>query len=320
MEVEWRGRARIVVARLARFPSTSTAGAVVVCALEDEPQAGEWLVVRSLKQLYRLDHPEGLRKICCRVQGASEREFSFGLKRRTLTRLRRVVSNAFAGRGIFVARAFALGELPREPRFAVLLDAHAAWCWRSNLATGTPFDPGFSSLAHGEGRGRELLLGEWNDEGSAARFAWEWAGWNDEKRKALCCGLEGDLGELARVMRWVLICSEPLWNIGSRWVWTIHPEFAARGYVTNFHDSGRPFMLCLSAWQELLFACFAPGWRADWLERHECVRDFWRRTGALESASMDEAPTQHERLEAHLCLREWLQRNAPERLSELLLL
>lgn len=314
VEVEWRERKRIVVARFKRWLSTDHA--VVVCAFEDEPDDGEWLLAHSLAQPYVLTNPENRLRIRCKVHSSTEREFFMGLKRRTITRLTRAVTNAFAGRGIHVVRAFELHELPHEPRNVFLLGAQALWFWRR-----TPFSPSFSAFDVQGEQARELLLREWNDPNSDTRFAWEWPQWNDEERKLLCCGFKGDFSEMARVMRWVLTGAQTLWEAGSGWTWTIHPEFASRGYVTNFSDSGRHLALSLSAWQEWLFAYFAPDWRADWMESHECVQGFWRRIGALESVRMDEPPTMHERLESRLQLREWLQdKAAPDQIEKLLAL
>ena len=312
VEVEWQERTRTVVAKFKRWFSTERA-VVVVCAFEDEPDDGEWLLVHSLAQAYFLTNPQNLLRLRCKVLSSTQREFFMALKRRTATRLTRAIANAFAGRGIQVVRAFELHELPHEPRLVFLLGAQALWYWQK-----TSFSPSFSAFDVSEKQARELLLREWNDENSDTRFSWQWPQWNDEERKVLCCGFEGDLRDMARVMRWILTGAHQLWEAGSGWTWTIHPEFASRGYVTNFSDSGRPLILTLSAWQEWLFAYFAPGWRADWMERHECVQGFWRRVGALESVRMDEPPTMHEQLEAKLDLREWLRENAPDEVERLL--
>jgi hypothetical protein len=296
VEVEWQGRARPVVARLEQAPSPLK-GAVVVCRLEDAPEEGEWLVLQGLSQPLR------------------------SIRRHNEIILRRTVRNAFSRRGLTVGQFLEL-DVPRAPGRVLLSPDLCAWLTdeqnhfarrdASGLFRWKPLLPTVQL--------QEQLQREWEQPHSDARFAWGWAQLSRDEKMARVCGFNGNWGELRRVMRLVLLCSGELWNRASSWNWSLHHEFGGRGWLVNFSDRRDTSQSARFAqWQTFLFERFAPDLQSELLKKHLCAREFWRGAGALESVRLDAPPTMHERLEARLELRAWLEGRAmPDEIERLL--
>lgn len=277
----------------------------MVVAFEDAPAEGEWLVLYS--------------------DGCGPLPFT---NPNNIPKLRRIVVNAFARRSLNVGRAFDLSALPDLPRLGLLsLPANGFWLrdWKGRQWRGegvTPCQLNFDLAATNEVEARELLLRAWSDPQSDARFAWDWARTSRDQKMASLCGYKGQWSELARVMRLVLLCASDIWQRGSAWNWSLHPQFAARGWLVNSSNrrDNSPDAH-FAVWQELLFERFVPCFSTETLERHVSAREFWLHAETLQSVRLDTPPTMHERLEARLELRVWLQdKAAPSEIEKLLAL
>lgn len=304
VEVEWRNETRFVVARLETLPGLPRT-AVVVVAFEDAPAEGEWLVLYS--------------------DGCGPLPFT---NPNNIPKLRRIVANAFGGRALQLARVFEFAQLPVSPRWTWLVAPlggywlgdwkDAGWHGRREKITPFAFDAPWDTS---QDEARERLWRVWNDSSSDARFAWSWAQKNRDQKMAQLCGFDGNWSELERVMRLVLLDTASLWQRGHAWRWSLHHEFAGRGWLFNqFNRSDTTQNLRLTVWQEFLYDHFVPDLRAELME-HVCAREFWQHAGELQNVQLSEAPTMHERIEARLQLREWLQdKAAPNEMEKLLAL
>ena len=319
VEVEWQEKKRPVVVRLECWPQSRQA--VLVCAFEDEPEYGEWLVMASNRAPQFVGSPHRLRFNRVVFDVATRQVSSTpDLKEQRLDKLQSIVRRAFVGDNFRVARLLELPDLPDEPRMALWCVAESLWCsgWQSQNAT--PFQFSVSPLYLNPQHAGERLMLDWNEPESDARFAWGWAQWNDEQRRAQLSGFDGDSQQLERVMTWILLGAKPLWELESGWTWSLRPNEETGGWLwNNAYSDAEPGPI-LDKWQKWLLSRFAPRWRADWIEKYSCVKQFWG-WRALAEVQIDEPPTMHEQLESRLQLRQWLEDNAaPDEIEALLAL
>ena len=148
----------------------------------------------------------------------------------------------------------------------------------------------------------------WSEPGSDARFAWQWANWNEEERIARSGIAKSAADEAEQVMKWILTSS----SVWGRCSWSLNWNENERKTSWRLYDYDQMADVdsdVLDEWQQWLWSRFFSGWRGDLLEQHECAREFWR-FHTLVEVETDQPPTMHEQLEAKLQLREWLERNA----------
>lgn len=129
---------------------------------------------------------------------------------------------------------------------------------------------------------------------------------------------ENGEAELERVMTQILALSEPLWQLDTGWSWTIYPNQVAQSRLRPLSHQNLELKPSLERWEKFLLSYFAPNWRADWIDGYKCAAEFWQRRW-LAGVHIQQPPTMHERLEARLQLRQWLEQNAPEQIDKLLL-
>lgn len=296
VEVEWQGQIHIVLVRLEQAPAPFS-GAVVACRFEGVSNDGEWLLLQRLSEPFR-----------------STRQHNEIV-------LRRTVRNAFSGSGLTVGQFLEL-DVPCVPNRVLLTPTLSAWLadGSNHFVRSEQMCLFHWTLVASNGQKREALLNAWNDENSDVRFAWNWAQLSRDERMARLCGFSSNWGDLRRVMRSVLQCASLLWEHGRAWSWTLHREFNHHGWLFNpFDRRDTAFASHLRHWQEWLFGWFVPSLHTEWLERHVCAREFWSGAQSLESVRVDAPPTMHERLEARLELREWLQdKTTPSQIDKLL--
>jgi len=162
-----------------------------------------------------------------------------------------------------------------------------------------------------------------NDAASEANFAWHWMqkGWNEQVR-SVAKFKNGDQDELIEVMRWMsqLLASD----LSGEWPvqWNV---FLGRSVDMHLSESVRKrgqFSYLLSSlnwdkdvfspnveeWLDIVHSHFLPAYDAD-AERFPVIKNVLRADGFYFQVEVNE-PTQHERLEARLHLREWLEKNA----------
>lgn len=297
VEVEWLNAKRHVVVRLEQAPKPFR-GAIVVCSLEEDVNEDEWLLLQ----------PSG---------------FPFtSPKPKDGVILGRAVRNAFAGNGLVVGRFLDFSGSV-EPPNRVLIGANGSchWLFSHRPFEAVLFDWNLSAmLLEPLPLVENELWREWQNTESDARFAWNWARWSYHERLSRLCNSIVDTSELSPLMKAILQCSLTLWDSGPAWIWglprdpTQHTRLYNPGFVKS--ASHPPDVL---RWQECLYAYFVPALRQDWLDSHRCARKFWNEQRELARVQVDEPPTSHERLEARLQLRQWLEQNAPEQIDKLLL-
>lgn len=158
VEVEWLGAKRFVVVRLERWPNSHRA--VLVCALEDNPDGGEWLVLQNVRS--RPYHMDQAGKAMVERTGfdlATRRPTSWiVLRDERIKKLKNIVQRAFEGRDFNIGRVLQLPELPDEPRLALWSLARSFWCRDWSLQNPTPFEFATSPLPLIEQQTREQLL------------------------------------------------------------------------------------------------------------------------------------------------------------------
>lgn len=301
VEVKWQGRARVVKARLETWPASSPF-AVLVCHFEDAPDDGEWLVLYSDgRGPFPVTRPD------------------------SWTKTRRIVRDSFARHHSNVGRVVLFAE-QEAPRLTLLLPPSRGE-WLEGWGTGelsriktTPFVLSRSIEQATEAEAADILKRDWSDENSDARFAWNWALLSDEEKVALVCGFDGNWSEVKRLMRRILQQTSALWESGSAWSWTIHHEFGAHSWLVNLsNQTDRSQSARLNRWGEWLFAHFFATFQTQLIKNHSCVSQFWEHVISLAVVQLSEPPTMHERLEARLALREWLEgKAAPDEIERLL--
>jgi len=321
VEIHSQGRARIVVARVEQLP-TSPPRATLVLSFPDAPEDGEWLLCNGERDIYTLGNPAHLLRFHTVYHPHSrELEEWAELSPRRVEKVRSLIERALGEtrKGLRVVRAVELPDLPHAPRIALLWPSKGIWFENRQPQHDqiTPFvAPGFDFWSQGASA-PAWLQWQLNDPDSDARFAWQWASWSEKERVWRSCGSQFDAREVQQVMKWVLFGADALWRRAANWEWALQPDYASYGWLRSWPERDVGLDTHLSVWQEWLFAFLAPAWRADWLE-HLCVREFWGQRNLVEVV-LEVVPTMHERLEARLELRAWLQGKAtPDEVERLI--
>jgi len=318
VEIHSQGRARIVVARVEQLP-TSPPRATLVLSFPDAPEDGEWLLCNGERDIYTLGNPAHLLRFHTLYGGV--REHLAALNPRRVEKVRAIIEGALGRtkQGLQVVRSVELFGLPHPPRIALLWPTKGVWfnSWQPQDDAVTPFSITDFDLDSQGASASEWLQSQWDAPDSDARFAWQWASWSEKERVGRSCGSQFDAREVQQVMKWVLFGADALWRRAANWEWALQPDYASYGWLRSWPEGDVGLDTHLSAWQEWLFAFLAPAWSADWLE-YLCVREFWGQRNLVEVV-LEVAPTMHERLEARLELRAWLQGKAtPDEVERLL--
>lgn len=151
-----------------------------------------------------------------------------------------------------------------------------------------------------------MLQGEAHDE-------------DTQKRANLVLGGEEKQKEIESVMRWTVLCEPLLWQMGDEWAWVLdrrdlgplmNHDQAVNLFGRNFQQKF-PFVYRM---QQFLLQHHIPGLCHPLWQKHRCTMEFpslndylGERFAAVEIKGQ---PSAHERLEARLQLRDWLQQNA----------
>ena len=318
VQVEWQGRPRGVVARLECWPGSKRA--VLVCDLDDE---GEWIVARGgapwlVSRPKRWLHRGWACDTATRATVAPAQ-----LKRLSSRELGRIVKAACAGGDLYLAR-LVCGDDPLDAPAAQLCGLElCSWIGWEPDQTPACFvlSPANRELART--RWRYALQEEFQQVESDCRFAWTWFGWSEVERihySGLASNALFRILGMHEAMNNVLKVCASLWEKSPGWTWLLHfpPQMAP--WVLLADGRGHSPLGELQAWHDFLMSYLVPDVREDWLRDHVCVRDFWlEHQRPLVIAQVRVAPTAHERLEAKLALRAWLQNKAkPEKINQLL--
>lgn len=201
-------------------------------------------------------------------------------------------AEALAGRVFYV-----------EGQLCLLTGQGAAWA--------TP-NPGYKTLNHAifeipfepltepSARAFAWLTEQWRDPNSPVRFAAQWIKKSPEAREDYLREKVPQWRELTDLMTWIT-CAEAL-PVGKKWDLR-HVPLRNRSLTISPR---------LHEWRDLLAIRFYPFTPPENLPR--CLLDALRLAANNVSATGAET-TAHEKLEAHLKLREWLRQNAPEHLD-----
>ena len=311
VDVEWQGRTRPVVARLTQWPLSHHA--VLECAFEDDETDGEWLVTNG-RPPYRLDRADKLlyRTTVFDVKTHQPQEV-YRWKDESKARMEEMVKRGFEGERNSVARVLDIGGIPQEPRLALWCRAYCLWISGTQHWNWVEFEQAADLFLMSQTRAHELLLDQWNQPDSPARFAWDWARLSDEERfHQIAPGCDWD--ELKRVMTMVLRSNTRLWQTDACLWWSFIPVTETGELEGVLHEYERNFDVLddtMRRWNRWLIKHFARHWRADWFRQYSCVRDFvGLQHEKLGAVTIEQAPTAHEQLEAKLQLREWLRNKA----------
>ncbi len=171
---------------------------------------------------------------------------------------------------------------------------------------------------------------EWHDLRSDVRAALPWCDWSPEERETRAIRwIRGDLETLQKLVR-VGVQLLPVWDGLPEW-----DTQNSRVFSLSWGEEGQrvgtdlPLMISDEArvqWRELRFRIewnnlaaydFPNGSRADWIT--PWIKDTPGRSSRRSVCFWLDIPklsSEHERLEASLFLRDWLQQNAPDLLSD----
>lgn len=218
--------------------------------------------------------------------------------------LRAKVSQTKAARLVTEESGWTFGQLFRvEGQFCVLRGQQGFWL-PPDLQGGDVTEFRAKSAPHATDKSPSVvwdwLEKQWSKPTSEVRFSWDWHRWNKEDKHHFYCKHVPNWRELHDLMRWVAQV-EGLPEGATWWEGHIylieHPEIETR----------------LSLWSEVLFQQFQ-GFKSFPQNSPLCL--------AQHSEAMLEHPhvegqetSSHERIEARLRLREWLQQNAPDRMD-----
>jgi hypothetical protein len=118
-----------------------------------------------------------------------------------------------------------------------------------------------------------------------------------------------------------------LWEFGDQmnWIesnWRVSHAAPGGAYVNSLiggtmKHSERLERL-LSSWSHFFAFEFLPAATQKARQRHRCLELFFHKGTSFIEVDLSRQPTQHERIEARLRLREWLERNAPNEVERLL--
>ncbi len=314
VEVQWREQTRTVIARVERWPDSDRA--VLICELEDDAEAGEWIVT-DYRDFYTVPWPHRCLSrpiVVSRQSPYLSRPIK--LKPAKEKKFRLLLQGTFNG-GIArhgLARIFYLSELPTSPNVVVQMpdDDNLCWCPTSYLNDAVPFALSESAmrLSSRKTEAEAQLRSVWQDEASDARFGWRWSSLSKDEKFLELTGLYNKSEvrarieeEMRRVMRLILIYFE-MWGPDEQW--NLYFTLGGRSHIS--HEDGRleKNNQQLHKWNALLREYLMPQFHADWDEKHRCVGDCWSIEMPSVSVEIEQPPTAHEQLEAKLALRDWL--------------
>ncbi len=211
-------------------------------------------------------------------------------------KLERVVRKAIRGEEFSFGRFFHL-----EGQTCLMRASETSWVAPRKQQSDSVFSLPFDVLADPSARVFDWLQTQWNISNSEVRFSWEWNRKSPSQRQTFLEEHVPRWRELSEMMRFAAIVeelpSEALWILDHVDTYNHSPDLLAR----------------LKPWRELLCAHFLP-FEPFPVSAPECLRDYFAFISNHVSV-VGQPLTRHERLEARLHLREWLERNAPERME-----
>ena len=309
VEVEWREQTRTVIARLEQWPELGIA--VLVCAFEDAPDDGEWIVIGKHGLIpYQMSNPYNLVTETKTYQ-VKTRSPLLQWKRpnQRKEKLQQIVCKAFGNHKDYsIGRLLKLDDLPSEPRVALRTLCKSVWMPTYSHESWIEFE-GQAQSDLTELQEKLRLMMEWQNKESEAHFAWEWAKLDDEQRKHHL-GFTGNLQELERILNLGLAARNHNWKEDDwlMWQFDVNQETGQLyGSFDNAAPNNQQANLNLSLWDEFLLTRYAPNWCAELVVQHECVKQYiGSKYYEFGYAIRNQAPTAHEQLEAKLALRDWL--------------
>ncbi len=314
VEVQYQGRARMVVARVEHWPGSDEA--VVICEFEDDAEAGAWIVT-DYRDFYIVPWPRRwLSRPLVLNRQTPYLHRPTQLKPAREKKFRLLLQGTFNG-GIArhgLARIFTLPELPTSPNVVVQMpdDDNLYWCPTPKRNDAIPFAlaENTTRLSSRKAEVEAQLRSAWRDETSDAHFAWLWFGLSNNEKFLELTGLHNKSevrarieGEMRRVMRLMLIYFE-MWGPDEQW----SLYFVLDGSSHISHEDGRleKNEQNLHEWNALLRDHLMPQFRDGWREEHRCVGNCWQIEMPWASVEIEQAPTEAEQLEAKRALRGWL--------------
>jgi len=293
-KLHWKGKNRHMGARIVQVRKRISI--VFACDL-DEPELGNWVTCSLLDAIYLHRYPNHgwFEYLDDYLQRAAEGErVAFG--RFNVWSARRCALVMEDGRGswlrygprIFIPSAFKLEGLNKNMWF------------RSSRDT------------------REVIQQQWQGD-TDVRFAYEWSRLGYQEKRSLWFGQPHRVEEVTSLMRLVLKvasidhpdCRSLSWSIEER-----SQERCTASVHNRSDESSLMEEEYLQRWHTL-FCQWLKNPNREELMSHSCMNKFLGDNWSLVSV-VEDAPTQHERLEAHLRLREWLEHNAPDQIEALL--
>ncbi len=151
----------------------------------------------------------------------------------------------------------------------------------------------------------------WNDKKSDARFAWSWARMSDDGRRAWLYDGATGLNEIEKVVRLVLQSADELWAQHSAACWA-HDFSWVEGCFGNEQGwslDAKKEAPRLERWRRFIDRHL---WKPRFgvVARHRLVRQWIQGQYRCWDVRVEVSkPSFHERLEARLELRDWLQEN-----------
>ena len=188
-----------------------------------------------------------------------------------------------------------------------------------------PFDLFLSQeefFGDGEAHFRRLVE-EFVRPDSDARFSMNWMLWSTDDEQEYLFGSAG-FRELKALLRSILWSEPRIWQLADHLQWKLWEE--GRGYsrfysiTKSVADTLRNDLPRLQGIAEEIVRKWPLAVSQHDLDAHRCLRESLRgnRYWPLVEVRSPLHLSAHERLEARLQLRDWLERNAPERMEELL--
>jgi hypothetical protein len=213
-------------------------------------------------------------------------------------KLERIVHRAIKGNEFSFRRAFYLKE-----QLCLMSTTDSVWVTPPNQSDSV-FTLPFDAMTEPSSRIFSWLEQEWDKPDSEVRFSWQWSHKNSQERHEYLEELVPGWRELFELMRAAARVAEL-------------PE-CARWILDHVDTYNQPLKLLarLQPWKELLRLHFIP-FEPFPESAPECLQDYFAFISNHVSV-VGESTSNHERLEARHHLRNWLQRNAPERVDLLL--
>ena len=211
-------------------------------------------------------------------------------------KLERIVRKAIKGDEFSFGRLFHI-----EGQTCLLRANETAWVAPRKQQFDSVFSFPFDVLTEPSSRVFDWLQTQWKTSDSEVRFSWEWNRKTSTERHTFLEEHVPRWRELFDVMRAAAIVA----GLPESATWILDH--------VDTHNHSLELLARLKPWRELLITHFLPC--APFPDSApECLRDYFRFISNHVSVQGEES-TQHERIEGHLRLREWLQHNAPDRMD-----